>query len=102
MQGVQCIAHSAAPSEACGSKAVSAVAERSGQSAAAVLYKWSTQRGVPVVLDSLEHITDADAFYDWKLSEEADKVRTAVNVQLRACIQDVQSAAHEATRLHLV
>jgi diketogulonate reductase-like aldo/keto reductase len=54
------------------------IASDCGQESARLLYKWSTQRGIPVVLGSasLASIEDAEKFFSWKLSEEAIKARS--------------------------
>lgn len=76
MQGVQCVAcHSDPPVEGSAKDTLAQVAAALGKPGSAVLAKWSTQRGVPVVISSVATIESADAFFAWKLDEERDKVR---------------------------
>lgn len=56
---------------------VDRVAKESTHSASEVLLKWSTQRGTPVVVDSvtlqLEGF-DVNSFLEWRINEEQHKV----------------------------
>jgi diketogulonate reductase-like aldo/keto reductase len=79
VQGVQCIACRADPPvEEAAKEALAQVAAAVGKLPSAVLAKWSTQRGVPVVLSSVAAIESVDAFFAWKLDEERDKVRVSL------------------------
>ena len=95
VQGVQCIAHSAAPADLLeGSSqpadAVAKVAAGIDQSSQAVLHKWSMQRGVPVVLEEGGHVAEADKCFSWRLDEERGKVRMSDDVKLVAFVHDLQ------------
>lgn len=79
MQGVQCVAHSATPPvDGDAAATLAAAAELTEHSPDATMLKWSTQRGVPVVLEDVAAVESADEFFSWSLNEERAKVRSSL------------------------